>query len=257
MPFLKKFIDTGKELSEKINSLLSREERTGYTGMGADGTLTSTLDRLCEDAILRRINELDLPFNVISEEIGILDRHYEKNLVIDPLDGTYNAENQIPAYSVSIGIMGKDFESLEESIVINLATGNYFYALKGHGAYRNETKLKETTRRTGASVIYSLRGENVPEFLREGINRRRILGCASLEMGFVANNSVDYVAYIGKDKELRNVDIAAGVLLVRETGGLVLDQNLKPLNMGLDVRVRKNMIALSAAYRNIIEGVRE
>jgi fructose-1,6-bisphosphatase/inositol monophosphatase family enzyme len=253
MSFLKNFIETGNELFEKINSLVFKEERTGYTGMGADGTLTSRLDKLCEDAIINRVEELDLPFNIVSEEVGMMDRKYQKNLVIDPLDGTYNAENQIPAYSMSVAIMENNFDTLQEALVFNLATKNYFYAEKGKGAYRNQTKLEKTTQRTGASVIYSLRGENVPDFLREGINRRRILGCASLEMGFVSNNSIDYVAYIGKEKELRNVDIAAGVLLVRETGGFVLDQNLKPLNMNLDVRERKNMIALSAAYENTLK----
>jgi fructose-1,6-bisphosphatase/inositol monophosphatase family enzyme len=252
MSFLKNFIETGNELIEKIDTLTLKEERTGYTGMGADGTLTSRLDRLCEDAIIKRVYDLDMPFNIVSEEVGFMDRHFEKNLVIDPLDGTYNAENQIPAYSMSIAVMKDDFNSLEEAIVINLATGNYFYAEKGKGAYRNQTKLRKTSERTGASVIYSLRGDNVPDFLREGIIRRRILGCASLEMGFVANNSIDYVAYIGKEKELRNVDIAAGVMLVKETGGFVLDQHLKPLNMGLDVRERRNMIALSAAYEGMI-----
>lgn len=249
MHFLKNFVETAVEVKESINQLERREERIGYTGMGADGTQTSTLDKLAEDSIIERIEELDLPFNIISEEIGFVDRGYEKNIITDPLDGTYNAENQLPFYSMSLAIMTEKLSDVEEAIVINLATGNYFWAAKGHGAYRNTFRLPESSRRTRASVQYVLEDTEVPAFLKEGMTRKRILGCASLEMSMVANGSLDNVAYLGQGKQLRNIDIAAGVLLVKETGGYILDGTLHELDMGKDVTERINMIALSAAYK--------
>ncbi len=254
MPYLKNFIDTGKYLMEEIHKLHDKNDRIGYTGMGADGTMTSRLDDLCESVIIERINDLDLPFNIVSEETGFTDRNYENNIVIDPLDGTYNAENQIPAYSISIAIMGENFDSIQEGFVMNLPTMNYFWAEKGKGAFRNEIPLHKTSKLTGASVVYSLEDDIIPEFLKTGINRRRILGCASVEMSLLSNGSLDFVAYLGPEKKLRNVDIAAGIILVRETGGIVLDEHFKPLNMDLDVRKRKNMIALSAARLELLGG---
>jgi fructose-1,6-bisphosphatase/inositol monophosphatase family enzyme len=248
MAFLKNFIETGSEIKESISLLEHKDQRIGYTGMGADGTLTSTLDKLAEDYIIERIKDLDLPFNIISEESGFIDRGYEKNIVIDPLDGTYNAENQLPFYSMSLAIMENDFQSLEEALVMNLATGNYFWGAKGQGAYRNGTKLSNSDKRTGASVVYKLSDTKIPDFLMEGIYRKRILGCASLEMSMIANGSLDHVAYLGEGKQLRNVDIAAGVLLIKETGGFILEASYRNLNMGKDVRIRENMIALSAIY---------
>ncbi len=254
MHFLKNFIETATEVKEIFSSLERREERIGYTGMGADGTKTSTLDKLAEDSIIERINELDLPFNIISEEIGFVDRGYEMNIIMDPLDGTYNAENQIPFYTMSLAIMKNRLSDIQEGIVINLATGNYFWASKGEGAFRNTMPLPKSTRRTLASVQYTLEETEVPSFLRADMTRKRILGCASMEMSLVANGSLDNVAYLGPGKKLRNVDIAAGVLIVKETGGYILDGNLHELDMGKNVKERVNMIALSAAYE---EKVRE
>jgi Archaeal fructose-1,6-bisphosphatase and related enzymes of inositol monophosphatase family len=253
MHFLKNFIETAAEVKESIFGLERREERIGYTGMGADGTKTSTLDKLAEDSIIERIVELDLPFNIVSEEIGFVDRGYEKNIIMDPLDGTYNAENQIPIYSMSLAIMTEKLSDVEEAIVINLATGNYFWAARGKGAYRNTFPLPQTTRRTRTSVQYVLEDTEVPSFLKEGMTRKRILGCASMEMSLIANGSLDNVAYLGEGKMLRNIDIAAGILLVKETGGYILDGSLHELDMGKDVTQRINMIALSALYKDKVE----
>ncbi len=255
MTFLKNFIDTGIEIREQISALERKEQRIGYTGMGADGTLTSRLDKLAEDMIIERINEIDLPFNIISEEIGFVDRGYEKNIIMDPLDGTYNAENQIPLYSMSLAIMKDDFESLEEAFVMNLATGNYFWASKDNGSYRNGSRMQKVKKHSNASVVYNLEETVVPDFLKKNITRKRILGCASMEMALLANGSLDNVAYLGREKKLRNVDIAAGVLLIKEMGGFILDGSLKPMNMGKDVRERKNMIALSSLYEKELKEI--
>jgi fructose-1,6-bisphosphatase/inositol monophosphatase family enzyme len=252
MPFLKEFIVTGNQLSGKINSLFNKSDRVGYTGMGADGTLTSTLDSLCEDAIINRIEELNLPFNIVSEERGFVDRGFEDNIVIDPLDGTFNAENQIPAYSISLAIMGKDFNSINEALVFNLPTSNYFWAEKGKGAFRNNIQLPQTDKMTGTAVTYTMDPSSVPQYLIDEVTRLRIFGCASMELALLANGSLDSVAYLGSEKKLRNVDIAAGILLVRETGGTVLDEKGNILNMDLDVRSRRNMIALSHAKSKLI-----
>ncbi len=255
MHFLKNFIETGVEVKEIFSNMERKEERVGYMGMGADGTETSRLDKLAEDALIARIEELDLPFNIVSEEIGFVDRGYRKSIVMDPLDGTYNAENQIPFYSMSLAIMTEEFSDMEEALVINLATGNYFWAAKDEGAYRNGVKLETSDKRSGASVVYSLSDEIVHNFLREGITRKRILGCASLEMALLANGSLDNVAYLGIEKQLRNVDVAAGYLLIKETGGFILDGSYHELNMGKDVRERVNMIALSSSYGNKIQEI--
>ena len=73
--------------------------------------------------------------------------------------------------------------------------------------------------------------------------RHRSLGCASLEMALVARGSVDMMAYVGRGSYIRNIDVGAGVILVREAGGVVVDQSGSEFNMGLDVTVRTNIMA--------------
>ncbi|MCL4347757.1 MAG: hypothetical protein M1159_01475, partial [Candidatus Thermoplasmatota archaeon] len=74
------FIDIGHEVMESIRESRESGEIRGTTGIGADGTTTSVLDQLCEDIIIGRITENDLPYNIVSEEIGKIERGYEQNL---------------------------------------------------------------------------------------------------------------------------------------------------------------------------------
>jgi fructose-1,6-bisphosphatase/inositol monophosphatase family enzyme len=59
--------------------------------MGADGTPTSSIDKVAEDVILKAVEDLGLEVNVLSEEAGLVDRGYEDTLVVDPIDGTHNS----------------------------------------------------------------------------------------------------------------------------------------------------------------------
>ena len=239
------FIDIGQEVMESIRESRENGEIRGTIGMGADGTTTSVLDQLCEDIIIGRITENDLPYNIVSEEIGKIERGYEQNLVIDPLDGTFNAENEIPLYSMSVAIMGDYFNSLDEALIMNLSNGSYYYAKKGAGAFKNSKKITVSKKRRNAYIISSGSVKEIPDYLKFAEGRFRILGCASLEMSLVAEGVFDLMAYIGGKKAIRNVDIAASTLLLREAGGLVLNEKLEDLNMGLSLLEKSQVIAIS------------
>jgi fructose-1,6-bisphosphatase/inositol monophosphatase family enzyme len=55
------------------------------------------------------------------------------------------------------------------------------------------------------------------------------------------------VAYLGSNNFLRNIDVAAGIAIVREAGGTVTERDGSEFDMDLDVRKRKNMMAFSSA----------
>ncbi len=239
------FIDIGHELMEAIQDSRERGTTLGTTGMGADGTSTSILDQLCEDIIIRRITEEDLPYNIVSEEIGKVNRNYQENLVIDPLDGTFNAENEIPFYSMSVAIMGEDFNNLMGAFVMDLASGSYYHATRKGGAYKNNKKINVSGKPRSAFIISTGLVGGIPEYLMFPKGRFRILGCASLEMSLVAEGVFDLMAYVGEKKAIRNVDIAASTLLVREAGGFVMNEQLKDLNMGLSLLEKSQVIAVS------------
>ena len=135
-------IELGNSLRELISSQTSSVNRNNIIGMGADGTATHQLDRICDDHILNFIRERDLPLNVISEESGFTDFGYEESLMVDPLDGTYNAENGIPFFSFSGAVVKEDLSSARVAIVADLARKTNYHAVKGKGAFVNGKRIK-------------------------------------------------------------------------------------------------------------------
>ncbi len=240
-------IELGNSLRELISSQTGSVNRTNIIGMGADGTATHQLDRICDDHILNFIRERDLPLNVISEESGFTDLGYGESLMVDPLDGTYNAENGIPFFSFSGAVVKEDLSSARIAIVADLARKTNYHAVKGKGAFANGKRIKVSQDPRGCALggLGRAGHDHVSPILRGGW-RIRSLGCASLELCLVANGSADLMAYVGDFNSLRNIDVAGGVLILREAGGIVLDGHFNDFNMGLDVRERKSIIGASS-----------
>lgn len=237
-----------KSFREKSNNSLA----TNLVGMGADGTATHFLDKVCEDAIISGVERSALPFNIISEEAGIIDRGFSQNLVIDPLDGTFNAVHGIPFYSVSMAIMDSDFSTLQAGYIKNLYTGDVYFAQRDHGAFFNGRRIQVSRDPVGCWISKAGKcQEGIASRIMALPGKHRRFGCASLEMGMVAAGSADLMAYVGEGNYIRNIDVAAGTIIVREAGGIVTDQDGKDLNLGLDVALRSHIIA--ARDRNTLE----
>lgn len=248
------FKDVGNEIIEALRDSRNKKGALGITGMGADGTLTHFMDKISEDILIKQVNQNDLPYNIVSEEAGFIDRKYESNIIVDPLDGTFNAEQDIPFYSISIATMGRSFDTLDKGFVMNLSNGDVFTAESGKGSFKNNKRISASGKRNNAFIL-NMSGilDDMTVALLKKAGRVRAIGCASLEMCLVASGSVDLMAYLGRSSYIRNIDVAAGVLIVREAGGFVIDPEGATFNMGLDVSERKNIIA--GRSRNILEGV--
>ncbi len=242
--FYRDFSDIGDQIFESLHSSGGEYRNKNVVGIGADGTATHAMDKACEDIIVRYVEDKDLPFNIMSEELGFLDRGYKETILTDPLDGTFNAENKIPFYSVSLATLTDDFNSLTRGYIKDLARGDVFYAEKGKGSRHNGDPIRVSPVPIhGYTISVGRCSDDMRRRLIELPGRHRSLGCASLEMALVARGSVDMMAYVGRGSYIRNIDVGAGVILVREAGGVVVDQSGSEFNMGLDVTVRTNIMA--------------
>ncbi len=173
---------------------------------------------------------------------------------MDPVDGTFNAINRIPFYSISVAIGKDDTDSVTHGFVMNLGNGDVFRAEKGKGAYRNNRQIqvsKKDRRVYGLNLSGDI--DRVSRNIVRNARRLRIMGCASLEMCLVANGATDILAYTGKNSKLRSVDVAAGALIVREAGGTVVDGDGEHFNAKNEVLTRFNMIAASS--KQVLEGI--
>ena len=242
--FYRDFSNIGDQIFESLHASNGEYRNKNVVGIGADGTATHAMDKACEDIIVQYVEENDLPFNIMSEELGFLDRKYGETILTDPLDGTFNAENKIPFYSVSIATLTDDFKSLTRGYIKDLARGDVFYAEKGRGSTHNGNSIRVSPVPIhGYTISVGACSDELRRKLIDLPGRHRSLGCASLEMALVARGSVDMMAYVGRGSYIRNIDVAAGVILVREAGGVVVNQSGSEFNMGLDVTVRENIIA--------------
>lgn len=229
--------------------------------IGADGTPTSYIDKMAEDAILEAVKEEDIKINILSEECDFIDNHSEKTLVIDPIDGTYNAIRNIPFYAVSLAIGADRLSNVEYALVRNLASGDTFYAEKDKGSSLNahpiHTKKFDMRKSLFSVYLGSIASPKSFEIAKKA-RRVRCLGAASLDMCSVASGSSDlyYMNVLKnvKNARLRVVDIAASTLIVREAGGEVFNLNEELLDLEFNLQNRSNVIVVGD--KKVLEVIR-
>jgi fructose-1,6-bisphosphatase/inositol monophosphatase family enzyme len=216
-------------------------------GSGYSGAPTSRLDQVAEEAVLAKVADLGLAVNVLTEERGWIDRGHGEVLVCDPVDGTVNALRGLGPWGVSLAVGREALSGLTHGLVYEPRTGDVYYAEKGKGATLNGKPLRSRTLGQGSSVFLVYLGQRAhPNAYRVAASgrRTRALGAASLELALVASGAANlYYFHSEADSLLRVVDIAAGVLLVREAGGLVVSLDRQPLDLPLTTAARTNLIA--------------
>jgi len=220
--------------------------------IGAYGSLTSAIDKVAEKAVLDAIEEVDERLNILSEEAGFIDRGGDLTLVLDPVDGTHNAERGLPIYSTSLAIGKKSMEDVSHALVRDLVSGMTYYASKDDGAFLDDAsiRVRNFDKKDALFTIYLSRNAHEDaHHLAKKARRVRNLGAASLDMCLVATGAADlyYMNSTAKQAELRVVDVAASTLILREAGGEVIDLSRKRLDMPFDAKMRSNLIAYGDA----------
>ena len=169
--------------------------------------------------------------------------------IIDPIDGTLNFMNGIPYFGISIALNQKD--QLIAGLVYDPIHNDFYWAEEGTGAYLNDQRLRVTNK---SSLDKSVIALGIP-FLGRGDHKEHIrsqeavmskvaglrrFGAASLDLAYVAAGKVDGFWEYG----LSPWDVAAGIILVKEAGGLALgiDNKENPLLTGNIVAGNTNIV---------------
>ena len=192
--------------------------------------LVTSIDQASEDAIIKTILRAYPTHNIKAEETGEQFNNSEITWVIDPLDGTFNFVHGFPFFAVSIAVMNG--ESIEHGVVYNPVSDELFTASRGAGAQLNNkrircsqnNKLQEALLAIDLDLLLQLSQSNSKEITKSlPLGSNRYVGAAALELAFVACGRIDGYCEPG----LKPWDIAAGALLVRESGGYITDFNGK------------------------------
>ena len=146
--------------------------------------------------------------------------------IVDPLDGTTNFLHGMPHWAVSIALEHKG--EIVSAVVFDAAKDEMFWAEKGAGAWMNERRLRVSGRRQLHEAVFATgvpfgAKKTLPASL--GDLARLMPACAGVRRWGAASLDLAYVAagrYDGYwERELQPWDIAAGILLVKEAGGIV------------------------------------
>ncbi|RKX44981.1 MAG: inositol monophosphatase [Thermotogae bacterium] len=241
----RELIRLANEIANSIADKMKNEDKNKLRkniGIGADGTPTKLIDKVAEDIAVEKIQETSLPVNLLSEEAGFLDFGGIYTIILDPIDGTRNAVRGIPFYAVSVAIGKERLKDVEYGIVINIPTGDTFFAEKGKGSYLNNQRIISPQYVPKKPLYSIMMNKGIPEYIFE--NHIRSLGAASLELSLVATGAID--CFVCMKDYLRVTDLAAGALIVREAGGYVYNAEGKELDMGMDVTERTSVIAATS-----------
>jgi myo-inositol-1(or 4)-monophosphatase len=195
----------------------------------AENDFVSEVDRRAEQAIIRTLHKAYPDHAILAEESGTHEGN-DYEWIIDPLDGTTNFVHGFPHFAVSIALRHKN--RLEQAVVYDPMREELFTASRGSGAQLNGKRIRVTERRglegallgTGIPfreehMVYMAPYLQMMQALIPGSAGIRRAGSAALDLAYVAAGRLDGFWEIG----LNPWDMAAGVLLIEEAGGLISD----------------------------------
>jgi len=193
------------------------------------GDFVTASDKKVEKILIEELQKARPNYSILSEEIGQVDNDESFRWIIDPIDGTANFLHGIPHFAISIGL--EHDKEIICGIVYDPIKDEMFVAEKGNGAYLNNYRMRVSSRSKLKDCIIFTGGprreaKNRELALKEYYNFSstvmlpiRKLGSAALDMAYVAAGRCDGFW----QRDLNYWDIAAGIILVKESGGFVTD----------------------------------
>ena len=173
----------------------------------------SNADTKAEKIIIEELSKAKKNYSIISEEDGSIIKEDKDNVwIIDPIDGTTNFLHGIPHFAISIALKSND--EIISGLIYDPIKDEMFYAEKNSGAFFNNKRIKVSNKKEIVNCLFATGGKD--EDSKIGLNIRKS-GSAALDMAYVASGRFD--GYFQKNLNLW--DIAAGLILVKEAGGIV------------------------------------
>jgi myo-inositol-1(or 4)-monophosphatase len=230
-----------------VAPLIGTEGGRRELSMGAGGDRTVEIDRLAEEVALAAFERAaaggaDFPL-----------------VVMDPIDGSLNAKQGVPCYSVMLSLLGgPTVADLRAGYLMNLVNGEEFSAVRGRGALHNRRPLVPLPRPDpGRLEVIALESSPKSLFTAERLLRSagkiRILGSMAISIAHAATGGFDLFC---SPMRARVFDMTASVLVLEESGGIATDLAGAPLGgfeVGFEVRTTLLAAADPAAHALALE----
>lgn len=226
-PFINTAIEAARSAGNIIIRAVNRLDRIKISEKNPNDFVTD-VDRQVEKEIIGIIHKAYPNHGFLGEEGGEVSGDDYK-WIIDPIDGTRNFIHGFPHFAVSIALMHKN--KLEHGVIYDPVRQELFSASRGKGAVLNDHRIRVSQAKrmeecllgTGFAYRHTDKASPVPANLFQMImpltGDIRRAGAATLDLAYVACGRLDGFWEMG----LQLWDIAAGILLIKEVGGIVCD----------------------------------
>ncbi len=245
----------GKRLLKEIPLIRQDSFTDTAIGVGAAGDKTFLIDKKAEEIVIDGLDETGEALTVISEEVGIKDiRGGGKKALIDPIDGSKNAISGIPFFCTSIAIAdGNTIGDIELAYVVNLISGDEFWAEKGKGAFLNAKRIYAQKDDVFYLIAYEAQSPSTDILeimpLLSKARKTRCLGATALDLAYLA---IGAVSIFVTPSPSRSFDFAGGWLLAREAGGIFTDIKGNSIET-LEFSLKKSSSLLVSGNENLHE----
>ena len=224
--------------SERASKILIRDfgeiENLQVSKKGPTDFVTNS-DLKTEKIIIEELKKARPNYSIISEENGFEENKDKNNTwIIDPIDGTVNFLHGIPHFAISIAL--KSNNEIVSGLIFDPIKDELFFAEKDNGAFFNNHRIKVSKKKEINDCLFVTGGKikNEPDL------SYRKSGSAALDMAYVASGRYD--GYFQKNLNLW--DIAAGIILIKEAGGIINEidlsnhKNIKIIASSTDINAK-------------------
>ena len=213
---------------EKASKILIRDfgeiEKLQVSKKGPSDFVTNS-DLKTEKIIIEELSKGRPDYSIISEENGVKNNKDSKNTwIIDPIDGTINFLHGVPHFATSIAL--KHNNEIVSGLIFDPIKDEMFYAEKNNGAYLNNKRIRVSKKNDMKECLFATSGV-IEKKIKFSFRKT---GSAALDMAYIACGRFD--GYFQKNLNLW--DIAAGLILVEEAGGII---NKIDLNNYQDLKI--------------------
>ncbi len=223
---------------EKASKILIRDfgelEKLQVSKKGPRDFVTNS-DVKTEKIIIEELKKARPNYSIISEENGVeKNKDTSNSWIIDPIDGTINFLHGIPHFAISIALKSDD--EIICGLIFDPIKDEMFYAEKNNGAFFNNQRIRVSNKNNLDECLFAIgKLKNEPSFTY------RRSGCAALDIAYVASGRLDGYA----QSNLNLWDIAAGIVLIKEAGGVINDINLNTIK---NIKVLASSVEINAKF---------
>jgi myo-inositol-1(or 4)-monophosphatase len=226
-PIINIAVEAARAAGNIINRAMKRLDTLKIAEKRPNDFVTE-VDQRVEQEIISIVHKAYPSHGFLGEEGGEV-KGDDYQWIIDPIDGTRNFIHGFPHFAISIAVTYKN--KIEHGVIYDPNRQELFTASRGKGAQLNERRIRVSERKrledcllgTGFAYRHSGRDHQVPGKIFQSMvplcGDVRRAGAATLDLAYVACGRLDGFWEMG----LHIWDIAAGILLVKEAGGMVCD----------------------------------